>query len=119
MWKPVLVISLDSALAAPLRCALGTRVISLFPSVPPGALTANLTAATPSLTRSPSSPKCRPSCPSGDFFVVTGFCGGLTPFSTFSAKMGAVLQKQCFTMAMVASVVHVSRSLLTTLAGVA
>jgi hypothetical protein len=33
--------------------------------------------------------------------------------------MGAVLQKQCFTMAMVASVVHVSRSLLTTLAGVA
>jgi CrcB protein len=119
MWKPVLVILLGSAPGALLRCALGTRVNSLFPSVPPSTLTANLTAATPAPMRSPSSRKCRPLRPSGGFLVVTGFCGGVTTFSTSFAKVAAVPQQQYFAMAMVASVVHVSRSLLMTLAGVA
>ena len=42
MWKPILAISLGSALGALLRWGLGTRLNSLFPDIPPGTLTANL-----------------------------------------------------------------------------
>src|SRR5579859_3687440 len=38
MWKPILVISLGSALGALLRWVLGTKLNSLFPTVPPGTL---------------------------------------------------------------------------------
>jgi len=61
MWKPVLVISLGSALSALLRWVLSIKLNSLLPTVRPGTLTANLMAATPSATLSPPSSKRRPS----------------------------------------------------------
>ena len=42
MWKPILTISLGAALGALLRWQLGLRLNTLFPSLPPGTLTANL-----------------------------------------------------------------------------
>jgi CrcB protein len=42
IWKSVIAISFGAALGALLRWVLGTKLNSLFPTVPPGALAANL-----------------------------------------------------------------------------
>lgn len=119
MWKPILVISLGSALGALLRWALGTKLNSLFPTVPPGTLTANLVggyiigvaiaifAQTPNLA------------PEWRLLIITGFCGGLTTFSTFSAEVVDLLQQGRLVWAAGAIAIHVSGSLLMTLAGLA
>lgn len=51
--------------------------------------------------------------------IVTGFCAGLTAFSTFSAEAVTLLQQGRLTSAMTAVAIHVSGSLLMTLAGLA
>jgi len=119
MWKPILAISLGSALGALLRWGLGTRLNSLFPDIPPGTLTANLIggyiigvavayfAQTPDIA------------PEWRLLIITGFCGGLTTFSTFSAEVVTLLQQGRLTWAMGAIAIHVSGSLLMTLAGLA
>ena len=42
MWKTILAISMGAALGALLRWALGVKLNSLWPSLPPGTLAANL-----------------------------------------------------------------------------
>jgi CrcB protein len=119
MWKPILAISLGSALGAVLRWGLGTRLNSLFPDIPPGTLVANLIGgyivgvAIGYFAQAPDiSPEWR-------LFIITGFCGGLTTFSTFSAEVVTLLQQGRLSWAMGAIAAHVSGSLLMTLAGLA
>lgn len=119
MWKPILAISLGSALGALLRWGLGTRFNALFPAIPPGTLAANLIGgyvigvAIGYFAQAPDiSPEWR-------LFIITGFCGGLTTFSTFSAEVVTLLQQGRLSWAMGAIAVHVSGSLLMTLAGLA
>src|SRR3990167_9567421 len=114
MWKPILAISLGSALGALLRWGLGTKLNSLFPDIPPGTLTANLIggyivgvavayfAQAPDIT------------PEWRLLIITGFCGGLTTFSTFSAEVVTLLQQGRLSWAMSAIAIHVSGSLLLT-----
>ena len=52
-------------------------------------------------------------------FVITGFLGGLTTFSTFSGEVTSHLQEGRFGWAGVLIAVHVTGSLLMTLAGLA
>jgi CrcB protein len=119
MWKPILVISLGSALGALLRWVLGTKLNGFFPTIPPGTLTANLVGgyiiglAVAFFSQMPDI------AVEWRLLIVTGFCGGLTTFSTFSAEVVALLQDERFATAMIAIVVHVSGSLLMTLAGLA
>jgi CrcB protein len=119
MWKPVLAISLGSALGAVLRWILGTNLNSMFPTVPPGTLTANLVGgyiiglAIAFFAQAPDI------APEWRLLIVTGFCGGLTTFSTFSAEVVTLLQEGRLTWAMGAIAIHVSGSLVMTLAGIA
>jgi CrcB protein len=119
MWKPILVISLGSALGAVLRWDLGTRLNSLFPDIPPGTLTANLIGgyiigvAVAYFAQAPDI------APEWRLLIITGFCGGLTTFSTFSAEVVTLLQQGRLAWAMSAIAIHVSGSLLMTLAGLA
>ena len=45
MWKTIVAIAVGAALGAVLRWQLGTRLNSLFPTLPPGTLAANLIGA--------------------------------------------------------------------------
>ena len=119
MWKPVLAISLGAALGALLRWQLGLKLNSLFPPLPPGTLAANLIGgyvigiAVAYFATAPNiSSEWR-------LFIITGFCGGLTTFSTFSAEVVAHLNEGRLFWAMRAIATHVTGSLVMTLAGLA
>ncbi|MBM7061797.1 fluoride efflux transporter CrcB [Pseudomonas sp. UL073] len=117
MLKAIVAISVGSATGALLRWFLGLKLNNLMPAVPPGTLAANLIggyiiglaiayfASAPNL-----SPEWR-------LLIITGFCGGLTTFSTFSAEIVSLLQQGRIAIAAGAIALHVSGSLLMTLAG--
>jgi len=119
MWKPILAISLGAALGALLRWQLGLKLNSLFPSLPPGTLTANLIGgyiigfAVAYFAQAPDI------APEWRLLIVTGFCGGLTTFSTFSAEVLTLLQTGRLAWAMGSIATHVAGSLAMTLAGLA
>lgn len=119
MWKPIFAISLGAATGALLRWMLGTKLNSLFPAVPPGTLTANLVGgyiiglAVAYFAQAPEL------APEWRLFLITGFCGGLTTFSTFSAEVVTLLQQGRLAWAASAIAIHVSGSLAMTLAGLA
>ena len=119
VWKPILAIALGSTLGGLLRWGLGLKLNNLFPDVPPGTLVANLIAgyvvgvAIAFFAHMPNlSPEWR-------LLVITGFCGGLSTFSTFSAEIVSLLQRGLYSWAMSAIAVHVAGSLIMTLAGIA
>ena len=119
MPKPIIAIFLGAGLGALLRWWLGNKFNSLFPAIPLGTLSANLiggyiigAAIAYFATISAIAPEWR-------LFVITGFCGGLTTFSTFSAEVVTLLQQGRATWAIVAAAIHLFGSVLMTLAGIA
>jgi len=119
MWKSVFAISVGASLGALLRWWLGSQLNSLFPPHPPGTLTANLLggfiigiAIAFFASYSAIAPEWR-------LLIVTGFCGGLTTFSTFSGEIVTLLQQGRSLWAVSAAAVHLGGSVLMTLAGIA
>jgi CrcB protein len=117
--KSILAISLGASLGALLRWWLGLALNGLFPTIPPGTLAANLVggylvglAIAFFGTYSAIAPEWR-------LLVITGFCGGLTTFSTFSAEIVMLLQQGRTAWALGAAAVHLAGSVLATLAGIA
>ncbi len=118
MWKSIFAIALGAALGALLRWQLGSKLNSLFPTIPPGTLAANLIGAYVIglgiaffATYSAISPEWR-------LLVITGFCGGLTTFSTFSAEVTTLLQEGRIAWAFGAVALHVAGSVAMTFAGI-
>lgn len=119
MWKSILAIAIGATLGALLRWQLGTRLNTIFPTIPPGTLAANLVGAYVVglgiaffATFSAISPEWR-------LLVITGFCGGLTTFSTFSAEITTLLQHGRIAWALAAVAAHVVGSVVMTFAGIA
>lgn len=119
MWKSVLAISLGAALGALLRWTLGTRLNELFPTIPPGTLVANLLGAYVVGLAVAFFASYTALSPEWRLFLITGFCGGLTTFSTFSAEVVALLQQGRITWAFAAAGAHLAGSVVLTLAGIA
>jgi len=118
MWKSILAVAVGAALGALLRWQLGARLNSIFPTIPPGTLLANLIGAyviglfIAAFAISPAlSAEWR-------LLVITGFCGGLTTFSTFSAEIAGLLQQGRITWALGAVAIHVAGSVVMTFAGI-
>ncbi len=110
---------MGASAGALLRWWLGDRLNALFPMLPPGTLAANLIggyvigAAVALFATFPAIP------PEWRLFVITGFCGGLTTFSTFSAEVVGLLQRGQAAWALTEVATHVAASLIMTLAGMA
>lgn len=118
MFKSVVAISMGASLGALLRWRLGLALNEYFPAIPPGTLVANLVggyvvglAIAFFASYSAVSPEWR-------LFIITGFCGGLTTFSTFSAELITLLQQGRALWASAAIVLHLMGSLLMTFAGI-
>ena len=119
MLRAIFAISIGSALGALLRWGLGTRLNALFPSIPPGTLAANLIGGYIIGVAVAYFAQAQDIAPEWRLFIITGFCGGLTTFSTFSAEVVSQLQEGRLSTALGAIGVHVVGSLLMTLAGLA
>lgn len=112
-------VGVGAALGAWLRWALGAGLNAVAPNLPLGTLAANLVGglligvAVELFTQHPVMP------PELKLFVITGFLGGLTTFSTFSAESVALLQRGDYAWAGVHAAAHLVGSIAMTLLGIA
>lgn len=113
----ILCVFIGAGLGACLRWWLGLRLNALFPLIPPGTLAANLiggyiigiaVAFFAFKAQLPAEAR---------LFVITGFLGGLTTFSTFSSEVVNLLLQAQFGWAMAAIGLHLIGSLAATIAG--
>jgi CrcB protein len=116
--KSIIAIFIGAGLGALLRWWLGLTLNSYFPSIPPGTLAANLiggyiigVAVAFFATSAALAPEWR-------LFVITGFCGGLTTFSTFSFELVTLMQQGRSLGASGLAALHLVGSVLMTFAGV-
>ncbi|HRF12802.1 MAG: fluoride efflux transporter CrcB [Candidatus Accumulibacter phosphatis] len=119
MWKSILAIAVGSALGALLRWQLGIKLNALFPTIPPGTLAANLIGAYVIGLAIAFFASFSALSPEWRLLVITGFCGGLTTFSTFSAELATLLQQGRVLWALGIVAAHVVGSVLMTFAGIA
>jgi len=117
-WRSVVAVAVGGLLGCLLRWVLAMLLNRYFPTVPPGTLAANLIGcyiigvALALFTQYPAF------APEWRLFVTTGFCGGLTTFSTFSAEVVFLMQSGRTAGALLAIAVHLGSALLMTFAGV-
>jgi CrcB protein len=119
MWKSILAISVGAVVGALLRWQLGTRLNAIFPTIPPGTLVANLIGAYVIGLAIAFFASFSALAPEWRLLVITGFCGGLTTFSTFSAELMTLLQQGRISWALGIVATHVMGSVLMTFAGIA
>ena len=119
MWKSILAIAVGAALGALLRWQLGIRLNALFPTIPPGTLVANLIGAYVIGLAIAFFASFSALSPEWRLLVITGFCGGLTTFSTFSAELVTLLLQGRVLSALGIVAAHVVGSVLMTIAGMA
>lgn len=112
----LLAIAVGAALGALLRFALATGLNHLAPSLPMGTLAANLLGAF--LMGTALAAFLAVDVPATwRLFLTTGFLGGLTTFSTFSAEAFLLMQQGQPGTAAVHMVAHVAGSLACTALG--
>ena len=119
MWKSLVSICVGACLGALVRWWLGTRLNDHFPGIPPGTLVANLVGAYIIGVAIAVFALYAAGPPEWRLFIVTGFCGALTTFSTFSAELVTLLQQGRALMVGAAIAAHVVGSVLMTFAGMA
>jgi fluoride exporter len=119
LFGAALAVGVGAVLGAWLRWGAGVWLNGLFPALPPGTLLVNLVGgylvglAVAYFAQQPHLP------PEWRLFIITGFLGGLTTFSTFSAEVVDLLQQGRLGWAAATVSGHVLGSLLMTLAGLA
>jgi CrcB protein len=119
MWRSFTAVAVGGALGCLFRWYLAIYLNRYFPAIPPGTLAANLIgcyiigAALAFFASYPSF------APEWRLLLTTGFCGGLTTFSTFSAEVVLLLQSGRSIFALGAVAAHLLGSLAMTFAGIA
>lgn len=117
-WGSLLAVGGGAAAGAWIRWGLGIALDPVFPTLPLGTLAANLAGgllmgfAMELVTRHALlAPEVR-------LLVTTGFLGGLTTFSTFSAEVTTLLTRGEWYWAAIGIVAHVAGSLIMTIVGI-
>ena len=115
----LLVVFIGAGCGACLRWWLGLLLNPVFPTLPFGTLAANLiggylvgVALVTFSIKSGLPPEMR-------LLVITGFLGGLTTFSTFSAEVVGLVERGQFGWALATAGLHLSGSLALTWIGMA
>ena len=118
MFNTVIAISMGASLGAVLRWFLGTKLNHIYPNIPLGTLGANIIGGyligffiAYFAQNATLSPEWR-------LLIITGFLGGLTTFSTFSAEMVSLLQQNNYQSFILGLVAHVGGSLIMTIFGI-
>jgi len=113
------VVGIGAAAGAWLRWALGSALNPVFPTLPFGTLAANLVGgyliglAIAFFTANTSIPA------EVRLLVITGFLGGLTTFSTFSAEAVTLLMRAQYGWGAALILGHLAGSIVMTLLGIA
>jgi CrcB protein len=119
MWRSAVAVCVGGSVGCLLRWALGVWLNSQPSAVPMGTLAANLIGgyivgvalAFFALNKSME--------PAWRLLVITGFCGGLTTFSSFSAEVVLLLRQDRVMWALVTVSLNLFGSLLMTFGGIA
>ncbi len=117
-WSGILAVGGGAAVGAWIRWGLGIVLNPVFPTLPLGTLAANLIGgllmgmAMELLTRHAVLP------PEARLLVTTGFLGGLTTFSTFSAEVVTLILRREWLWGSLAIAGHLFGSLVLTMVGI-
>jgi CrcB protein len=117
-WGGILAVGGGAAIGAWLRWGLGIMLNPVFPTLPLGTLSANLIGgllmgfAMEIITRHAII------SPEMQLLATTGFLGGLTTFSTFSAEIVTLLLRREYFWGTIAIASHVVGSLAMTILGI-
>ena len=118
MWLPIVAISVGASIGAVLRWFLAMMLNHLHASIQMGTVAANLSGgymiglAVAFFANNQHLPA------EWRLLIVTGFLGGLTTFSTFSAEVTDLLQKGDFGVAFTTIAIHLLGSLAMTFLGI-
>ena len=116
--KSIIAVFIGAGFGALLRWWLGLTLNSYFPGIPPGTLAANLIGGYIIGVAVAFFAISTTIAPEWRLFVITGFCGGLTTFSTFSSEIVDLLQQGRSLTACGAAALHLAGSVSMTLAGI-
>ncbi|EON92944.1 chromosome condensation membrane protein [Marinobacter lipolyticus SM19] len=118
MWLSFVAVSVGAVIGANLRWALSLWLNASYHAIPIGTLVANLVGGWLIgvligffMHGSSLAPEWR-------LFAITGLCGALTTFSTFSLEMFAAIQEGKWGMAIAGVLAHVIGSILMTALGI-
>ena len=114
-----LVVGCGAAAGAWLRWWLGIVLNQVFPTVPLGTFVANIIGGYLMGIALGAFTSFQALSPEARLFVTTGFLGGLTTFSTFSAEATTLLARQQFGWGALLIGGHVAGSIAMTFAGIA
>lgn len=117
MWLPIVAISAGASIGAVLRWTLGLALNSLNASIPMGTVAANLSGGYMIGLAVGFFSNNLDLSPEWRLFIVTGFLGGLTTFSAFSAEVTDMLQKGTLGVAFTTIAIHLLGSLAMTFLG--
>ncbi len=117
-FLPLAAIAVGGALGSWLRWGLGLWLNPLLPQMPLGTLTANLAGGYIIGLAVAFFELHQGLAPEWRLLIITGFLGGLTTFSTFSAETVTLLMREQYVWGLAVISAHLGGSLLMTVLGI-
>lgn len=117
-WGGVIAVGGGAAIGAWMRWGLGALLNPIFPTLPLGTLAANLIGGLMMGMAMELAARHTLLSPEARLLITTGFLGGLTTFSTFSAEITTLLLRRELLWSALGIAAHVVGSIVLTIAGI-